>query len=145
MQLEKLQKDMMEAMKAHDKARKESISVLYSAAKKIGIDNGCRDDIPEEMVDQAILKELKSVKEQIETCPTERADLLEEYKSRLAVFEEYAPKMLSASEVEALLKDKFSEVIASKNKGMIMKSVMPELKGKADGKTISEVVAKLCQ
>ncbi len=145
MQLEKLQKDMMEAMKAHDKARKESISVLYSAAKKVGIDNGCREDIPEEMVDQAILKELKSVKEQIETCPAERTDLLEEYKSRLAVFEEYAPKMLSASEVESLLKDKFSEVIASKNKGMIMKSVMPELKGKADGKTISEVVAKLCQ
>ena len=145
MQLEKLQKDMIEAMKAHDKAKKESISVLYSAAKKVGIDNGCRDDIPEEMVDQAILKELKSVKEQIETCPAERTDLLEEYKSRLAVFEEYAPKMLSASEVEALLKDKFSEVIASKNKGMIMKSVMPELKGKADDKTISEVVAKLCQ
>ena len=145
MQLEKLQKDMIEAMKAHDKAKKESISVLYSAAKKVGIDNGCRDDIPEEMVDQAILKELKSVKEQIDTCPAERTDLLEEYKSRLAVFEEYAPKMLSASEVEALLKDKFSEVIVSKNKGMIMKSVMPELKGKADGKTISEVVAKLCQ
>lgn len=145
MQLEKLQKDMMEAMKAHDKERKESISVLYSAAKKIGIDNGCRDNVPEEMVDQAILKELKSVKEQIETCPADRKELLEEYKARLAVFEEYAPKMLSAEEVEALLNDKFSEVVASKNKGLIMKTVMPELKGKADGKTISGVVAKLCQ
>ena len=100
MQLAKLQKDMMEAMKAHDKARKESISVLYSAAKKLGIDNGCRDNVPEEMVDQAILKEVKSVKEQIETCPAERTELLEEYKARLAVFEEYAPKMLSADEVE---------------------------------------------
>ena len=145
MQLEKLQKDMMEAMKAHDKARKESISVLYSAAKKVGIDNGCRDNVPEEMVDQAILKELKSVKEQIETCPAERTELLEDYKARLAVFEEYAPKMLNMDEVEAILKDKFAEVIASKNKGMIMKTVMPELKGKADGKVISEVVAKLCQ
>ncbi len=145
MQLEKLQKDMMEAMKAHDKERKESISVLYSAAKKIGIDNGCRDNVPEEMVDQAILKELKSVKEQIETCPADRKELLEEYKARLAVFEEYAPKMLSAEEVEALLNDKFAEVVASKNKGLIMKTVMPELKGKADGKTISDVVAKLCQ
>lgn len=145
MQLEKLQKDMMEAMKAHDKERKESISVLYSAAKKIGIDNGCRDNVPEEMVDQAILKELKSVKEQIETCPADRKELLEEYKARLAVFEEYAPKMLSAEEVEALLNDKFAEVVASKNKGLIMKTVMPELKGKADGKTISGVVAKLCQ
>ena len=145
MKLEKLQKDMMEAMKAHDKERKESISVLYSAAKKIGIDNGCRDNVPEEMVDQAILKELKSVKEQIETCPVDRKELLEEYKARLAVFEEYAPKMLSAEEVEALLNDKFAEVVASKNKGLIMKTVMPELKGKADGKTISGVVAKLCQ
>ena len=145
MQLEKLQKDMMEAMKAHDKARKESISVLYSAAKKLGIDNGCRDNIPEDMVGQAILKELKSVKEQIETCPSERSELLEEYKARLAVFEEYAPKMMSGEEVEALIKEKFAEVIASKNKGMIMKSVMPELKGKADGKVISEIVAKLCQ
>lgn len=145
MQLEKLQKDMMEAMKAHDKERKESISVLYSAAKKIGIDNGCRDNVPEEMVDQAILKELKSVKEQIETCPADRKELLEEYKARLAVFEEYAPKMLSAEEVETLLNDKFAEVVATKNKGLIMKTVMPELKGKAEGKTISDVVAKLCQ
>ena len=145
MQLEKLQKDMMEAMKAHDKERKESISVLYSAAKKSGIDNGCRDNVPEEMVDQAILKELKSVKEQIETCPADRKELLEEYKARLAVFEEYAPKMLSAEEVETFLNDKFAEVVASKNKGLIMKTVMPELKGKADGKTISDVVAKLCQ
>ena len=145
MQLEKLQKDMMEAMKAHDKARKESISVLYSAAKKLGIDNGCRDNVPEEMVDQAILKEVKSVKEQIETCPAERTELLEEYKARLTVFEEYAPRMLDAEEVEALLKEKFADILESKNKGMIMKTVMPELKGKADGKIISEVVAKLCQ
>jgi len=145
MKLEKLQKDMMEAMKAHDKARKESISVLYSAAKKLGIDNGCRDNVPEDMVDQAILKEVKSVKEQIDTCPAERAELLEEYKARLAVFEEYAPKMMSADEIEAFIKEKFADIVASKNKGAIMKSVMPELKGKADGSIISQIVAKLCQ
>ena len=145
MTAEALQKAMIEAMKAHDKARKESISLLYSAAKKVGIDNGCRDNVPEEMVDQAILKEVKTVKEQIETCPADRTELLEEYKARLAVFEEYAPKMMSAEEIEALLKEKFAEVIASKNKGMIMKNVMPELKGKAEGSVISQVVAKLCR
>ncbi len=145
MKFDTLQKDMIAAMKAHDKARKDSISVLVSAAKKLAIDGGCRENIPEEMVDQAVLKELKSVKEQIETCPKDRTDLLEEYNARLKVFEEYAPKMLSAEEVEAILKDKFAEVIASKNKGMIMKTIMPELKGKADGKVINEVVAKLCQ
>jgi uncharacterized protein YqeY len=145
MKFDTLQKDMIAAMKAHDKARKDSISVLVSAAKKLAIDGGCREDIPEEMVDQAVLKELKSVKEQIETCPKDRTDLLEEYNARLKVFEEYAPKMLSAEEVEAILKEKFAEVIAGKNKGMIMKTIMPELNGKADGKVINEVVAKLCQ
>ncbi len=143
MKIETLQKDMMQAMKNHDKARKESISVLYSAAKKAGIDAGCREDIPEALVDQAIMKEIKSVKEQIETCPAERTELLEEFKSRLAVFEEYAPKMLSAEEVESIIKEKFSEILATKNKGAIMKAVMGELKGKADGKVINEVVAKL--
>ena len=145
MQFEQLQKDMIAAMKAHDKPRKESISVLVSAAKKIAIDNGCRDDISEEIVNQAVLKELKRVKEQIDTCPKDRADLLDEYNARLAVFEEYAPKMLSAGEVEAILKEKFADVLESGNKGLIMKTVMPELKGKADGKVINEVVAKLCQ
>jgi len=145
MQFDKLQKDMIDAMKAHDKARKDSIAVLVSAAKKIAIDEGCREDIPESIVDQAVLKEVKSVKEQIETCPKDRTDLLDEYNARLKVFEEYAPKMLSAEEVEQILTEKFADVLATKNKGMIMKSVMAELKGKADGKVINQVVAKLCQ
>ncbi len=143
MQFTTLQKDMMQAMKDHDKARKDSISTLVSAAKKIAIDAGCRDDIPDEMTDQAILKEIKAVKEQIETCPDSRPELKAEYEARLKVFEEYAPKMLSAEEVEAVLKDKFADVIATRNKGQIMKAVMGELKGKADGKVINEVVAKL--
>ena len=143
MQFTTLQKDMMQAMKDHDKVRKDAISTLVSAAKKLAIDAGCREDIPDDMTDQAILKEIKSVKEQIDTCPDSRAELKAEYEARLKVFEEYAPKMLSADEVEAVLKEKFADVIASGNKGQIMKAVMPELKGKADGKVINEVVAKM--
>ena len=143
MQFETLQKDMIQAMKDHDKVRKDAISTLVSAAKKLAIDAGCREDIPDDMTDQAILKEIKSVKEQIDTCPDSRAELKAEYEARLKVFEEYAPKMLTADEVEAILKDKFSDIIASGNKGQIMKSVMPELKGKADGKVINEVISKL--
>lgn len=145
MQFKALQTAMMDAMKARDKDRKDSISVLVSAAKKLAIDAGCREDIPDEMVDQAILKEIKSVKEQIETCPAERVELKAEYEARLKVMEEFAPKMLSAEEVKAILTDKFADVIATKNKGQIMKAVMAELKGKADGKVINEVVAELCQ
>ena len=145
MQFNVLQKAMIDAMKAHDKKRKDSIAVLVSAAKKLAIDAGCREDIPEDMVDQAILKEVKSVKEQIDTCPADRTELLEEYKERLAVMEEFAPKMLSEEEVRTILMEKFSDVIATKNKGQIMKAVMAELKGKADGKVINSVVADLCK
>lgn len=145
MQMEQLQKDMIAAMKARDKSRKDAISSLVSAAKKVAIDEGCRENIPEEIVNKVILKEMKTVKEQIDSCPADRTDLLEEYKARYAVFEEYAPAMMSEEEVEKFITEKFAEVIATKNKGQIMKNVMPELKGKADGKVINQVVAKLCQ
>lgn len=145
MQFETLQKDMVAAMKARNKARKDSISILVSAAKKLAIDEGCRENIPEELVDRAILKELKSVKEQLDTCPAEREELKAEYQARYEVISEYAPKMLSEEEVEQIIKEKFAEVLATKNKGMIMKNVMGELKGKADGKVINQVVARLCE
>ena len=145
MNIELLRKDMVAAMKAKDKARKEAISSLISAVKKAGIDAGCREDIPEEMVNSVILNELKTVKEQIDTCPEARADLKEEYQFRYNVISEYAPKLMSAEEVKACLQEKFADVLATKNKGQIMKAVMGELKGKADGKVINQVVGELCQ
>ena len=145
MELETLQSAMIAAMKAKDKPRKDAISALVSAVKKAGIDAGCREDIPTSMVDQVILKELKSVKEQIDTCPDSRADLKEEYQFRYNVMQEFAPQQMSAEEVKEVLQEKFAEVLATKNKGMIMKTVMAELKGKADGKVINQVVAELCK
>ena len=145
MKLKDLQDAMIAAMKAKDKPRKDAISALVSAVKKAGIDAGCRDDIPTSMVDQVILKELKSVKEQIDTCPESRGDLKEEYQFRYNVMQEFAPQQMSAEEVKAVLQEKFAEVLATKNKGMIMKTVMAELKGKADGKVINQVVAELCR
>lgn len=145
MQIEQLQKEMIAAMKAKDKPRKDAISLLVSAVKKTAIDEGCRDDIKEELVNRVILKEMKTVKEQIDSCPAERTDLLAEYQQRYDIMSEYAPAMLSEEEVRKILTEKFADVIATKNKGQIMKTVMPELKGKADGKLIGQVVAELCK
>ena len=64
-------------------------------------------------------------------------------KKRYEIMSEFAPKMLSAEEVKAILEEKFADVLATKNKGQIMKAVMGELKGKADGKVINQVVAEL--
>jgi len=144
MTLEQLQKDMIAAMKSGEKVRKNVISSLIAAIKRYAIDNGTRDNITEEITDMVILKELKSAKEQIDTCPAEREDLIAEYTTNYEIIKEYAPAQMGEDEIKALLLEKYADVIATKNKGMIMKTVMAELKGKADGKVINKVVADLC-
>ena len=145
MQFEALQKEMIAAMKAKDKVKKDAISSLIAAIKKVAIDEGIRENITEELVDRVILKEVKSLKEQVDTCPKERTDLLEEYTQKLQAVEAFAPKMMSEDEIIAFLKEKCQELIEQKNKGMIMRTAMGELKGKADGKLINQIVAKLCE
>lgn len=145
MELETLRKDMVAAMKARDKERKDAISSLVSAVKKAAIDCGCREDVPTELVDKAILKELKTAKEQLDTCPADRQELRAEYQKRYDVIAEYAPKMMTREEVKVYIEQNFAELLAGKNKGQIMKAVMAVLKGKADGKDINETVAELCQ
>jgi uncharacterized protein YqeY len=145
MQMKQLQDDMVAAMKARDKVRKDAISTLISAVKKMAIDEGCRDDIKEELVDRAILKEMKLVKEQLETCPEERVELKAGYQATYDIMKDYAPSMMSEEEIQTYIMDKFSDALASKNKGMIMKGVMADLKGKADGKLINQIVGKLCE
>ncbi|MBO7730866.1 MAG: GatB/YqeY domain-containing protein [Lachnospiraceae bacterium] len=145
MTFEKLQQDMIAAMKARDADRKEVLSNLVSAAKKAAIDKQCRDNITEEIVDAAILKELKTAKEQIDTCPAEREELMAKYKYNYDVIASYAPQMMSEEEIRATLEKDFADVIATKNKGQIMKTIMPAFKGKADGKLINQIVADLCK
>lgn len=145
MELDQLRSDMVAAMKARDKERKDAISSLVSAVKKAAIDEGCREDVPAELVDKVILKELKTAKEQLDACPADRTELLAEYRTRYEVIAEYAPKMMSPEEVKTFIEQNFADVVATKNKGQIMKAVMAQLKGKADGKVINETVAKLCE
>ncbi len=144
--IETLKKDMMAAMKEKNQEKKNAISSLVDAAKKIVIDKGGdRVNIPDDIVNSVILKELKTIKEQIDTCPADRTDLLTEFKNRYAYVEAYAPKLMSKDEIMKLINDKFAEIVASKNKGQIMKNLMPELKGKADGKLINDIVEELCK
>ena len=145
MTVEKLRQDMVAAMKAKDKETKDAISSLIAAVKKVAIDEGVREDIPESLVDKVILKELKSIKEQIDTCPDERAELKAEYQRAYEIVEKYAPAVLTEAEIKSIIETKFADVLATKNKGLIMKAAMGELNGKADGKVINQVVAELCK
>ena len=141
--IDEVRSAMMAAMKAKDKERKDALSALLTALKNKAIDK--RADLTEEEETQVILKEIKQLKETIEMTPADRTDILAECNSRLAVLEEYAPKMMDEEEIKAVV----SEVLTSldldaptaKEKGKIMKELMPKVKGKADGKLVSEVVA----
>ena len=141
--IDEVRSAMMAAMKAKDKERKDALSALLTALKNKAIDK--RADLTEEEETQVILKEIKQLKETIEMTPADRTDILAECNSRLAVLEEYAPKMMDEAEIKAVV----SEVLTSldldaptaKEKGKIMKELMPKVKGKADGKLVSEVVA----
>ena len=141
--IDEVRSAMMAAMKAKDKERKDALSALLTALKNKAIDK--RADLTEEEETQVILKEIKQLKETIEMTPADRTDILAECNSRLAVLEEYAPKMMDEEEIKAVV----SEVLAAlgldaptaKAKGKIMKELMPKVKGKADGKLVSEVVA----
>lgn len=143
MNFKELQGEMVAALKAGDKVKKNAISNLIAAIKKVAIDEGTRDNIPDELTDRVILKELKSIKEQIDGCPEGREELKAEYQTNYDIISLFAPKQLSADEIKAVITEKFSDLLASGNKGMIMKSVMQELKGKADGKLINQIVAEL--
>ena len=136
MTLETLQKEMIAAMKAKNKVRKDTISSIVSAVKKAAIDNKCKDNITEELIDTVILKEQKTMQEMIDTCPADRTDLLTEYKEKMTIITEFAPKLLTdPDEIKTFIEETGIELIKA-NRGQIMKT----LKGKADMKIANGVV-----
>ena len=117
-------------------------SLLLAALKNKAIDK--RADLTEEEEVQVILKEIKQTKESLEMTPSDRTDMIEECKRRLAVLETFAPKMMDADEIKAVVESVLSELgitaPTAKDKGRIMKELMPKVKGKADGKLVNEIV-----
>lgn len=140
--IDEIRKAMVDAMKAKDKERKDTLSLLLAALKNKAIDK--RADLTEEEESQVVLKEIKQTKESLELTPADRTDLIEEYKNRIAVLEEFAPKMMDTAEIKAIvagvLADLGIDTPTAKDKGRIMKDLMPKVKGKADGKLVNEIV-----
>jgi uncharacterized protein YqeY len=136
-------------MKNKDKARKDTISSLIGAVKKTAIDKKCKDNITEALVDEVILKEKKTVQEMIDTCPVDRTELLQEYKDRMVVIDEFAPKLMTdATEIQNVITTLLSDTQVKPvkaNKGQIMKVVMPVMKGKADMKIVNKVIEKILE
>ena len=129
-------------MKAGDKESKETLSMLLAALKNKAIDK--RSDLTAEEETQVILKEIKQTKETLEMTPADRTEIIDECNKRLAVLEQYAPKMMDEAEIRAVIDATLSEVgieaPEAKDKGKIMKVLMPKVKGKADGKLVNDIL-----
>lgn len=142
-----VRKAMVEAMKAKDKETKDTLSLLLAALKNKAIDK--RADLTEEEEIQVILKEVKQTKESLDLTPADRTDLIEDFKKRIAVLEKFAPKMMDADEIKAIvegvLADLGIDTPTGKDKGRIMKELMPKVKGKADGKLVNEILASMME
>ena len=108
-----------------------------------------RADLTPEEETQVIMKEIKQTKETLELTPADRTDIIEECKKRLAVLEAYAPKMMDEDEIEAVIQATLAELgidaPTGKDKGRIMKTLMPKVKGKADGKLVNQLLMKHMQ
>lgn len=133
---------MVQAMKAGDKATKETLSLLLAALKNKAIDK--RSDLTEEEEIQVVLKEIKQTKETLEMTPADRTEIIEECENRLSVLQQYAPAMMGETEIRGIITATLAELgietPASSDKGRIMKALMPKVKGKADGKLVNELV-----
>lgn len=140
--IDEVRSAMVQAMKAGDKETKESLSMLLSALKNKAIDK--RADLTEEEEVQVVLREIKQTKETLEMTPADRVDIIEECEKRLAVLEPFAPKMMGEEEIREVIKSVLAELgleaPTNKDKGKIMKELMPKVKGKADGKLVNDIV-----
>ena len=142
--IDEVRSDMVKAMKAGEKDTKDTLSLLLAALKNKAIDK--RSDLTPEEEIQVVLKEIKQTKETLELTPADRTDIIEECRHRLSVLEQYAPKMMDADEIEAVISETLAELgidaPAGKDKGRIMKALMPKGKGKADGKLVNELLTR---
>ncbi len=139
-----VRKAMMDALKAGDKPRKEALSLLLSALKAKNIDK-CAD-LTEDEENAVVYKEIKEAQETLDTTPADRTDVIDECKLRIAVWSEFAPARMDEDAIRAVIRDTLAElgieVPTAKDKGRIMKVLMPKLNGKAEGRLVNQLVGE---
>ena len=142
--IEVVRKAMQDALKAGDKPRKDALSLLLSALKAKWIDK--RADLTEEEENAIVYKELKEAQETLDTTPADRTDIIEETRLRMQVWSEFAPERMELDDVRRIVAETAAELggeLTAKDKGRLMKTLMPRLKGKPDGKLVNQAVEEL--
>ena len=144
MTLEFLQNDMKQAIKTGDTELRDIMRSAISAVKKAAIDERC--EITEELVNKVLLKEAKIIQEQIDTCPKDRVETLELYNRKLEKIKCYLPKLIdNPEEIRTIVLSELAAAgidLVKSNKGIVMKTLVPILKGKADMKIVNQIITE---
>jgi hypothetical protein len=145
---EQIKNNIKESMKAGDKVRLEVMRGLVTAFTNelVATNRTPQDMLSDEEAIKVITRASKQRKDSIEQFTKgNRMDLVNIEEDQLAILEEFLPKLMPPSEVEALVKDRYEklEIKDPTKKGMFMSSLMKELKGKADGSVVKEIVDKI--
>lgn len=145
MKIEILRNEMIKAMKNKDKRRKDALSMLLTALKNAEIDaRGALDETQENVV---IKKEMKQLQETYDSAPDYRNDIKEDAEFRISVCKEFLPEDMTEDQIMNVINETLKELgienPSGKDKGVIMKNLMPKVKGKADGKLVNQMIMKI--
>ena len=100
--------EMMNAMKAGDKARKNALSMLLSALKSKYIDK--RADLTEDEENAVVYREIKEAQETLDTTPADRTEIIEECKLKISVYAQFAPQRMTEEEISNVLDEVLAEL-----------------------------------
>lgn len=141
-----IDQDIKQAMLAKDADKLRGLRAIKSALLLAKTEKGAADEVSEEAEIKVLQKLIKQRKESADIYKAQnREDLYEIEAAEMQVIEAYLPKQMDRAELEAYLKDLVARVGATsvKDMGKVMGTANKELAGKADGKTISEVIKQI--
>ncbi len=141
---ERLLDDLKTAMREKDTLRKDMLQIMRAAILQVEKDS--RTELDEAGMADIMAKEYKKRVETIEDLAgANRQDMIDKNRAEMAIIEEYLPKQLSEAEIEALVRQAISSSGAqsARDMGQVMKVLMPDVKGKADGKLVNQIVKRL--
>lgn len=146
---EQIKADMITAMKNKDKKRKAVLSFLTSTLHNVEIEK--RRTLTDDETNEVINKQIKQTEEVLAIAPKDRTDIIEENEYTISVLKEYAPQMMDELGIRHEIYVVCDEIginvddLTAKDKGKLMKNLMPKVKGRADGKLVNQIVSEYCK
>lgn len=140
-----IQEELKSAMIAKDQLKLSTLRMLLSAIQSAEV-SGEKHEVTEEEIATIIQREVKRHKESIEEYRNgAREDLAAQEERELVILQAYLPTQLSSEEIESLATAAIATCNATtaQDFGRVMKELAPQIKGNADGKTVSEIVRRL--